>query len=95
MVDPGAEELEGFDLDACFLAQFSAEAIDWVFAFVQEAAGEIPFALLGLDRPSREQYPAVCVGDYRGCGWSGGCVTDETAGLRPRECRRLGDGITG
>ncbi len=94
VVDPGAEELDCFDLETRLFAQFAAETVDRVFAFVEEAAGEIPFALLGLDRATREQNPALLVGDHGRRDRGRGRVADKPARradgptwLTPDRCR--------
>src|SRR5207247_4762365 len=56
---PGAEELDRLRLEARLLEQLAAEAVEWVLALVEEAAGEVPEAGGRIVRTAAEQHASV------------------------------------
>jgi hypothetical protein len=68
-LEPEAEEVERFDLEARLLPELAAKRVDWVLVLVEEAAREIPPASTGIDgAPSQQDASALVEADGLRCG---------------------------
>jgi hypothetical protein len=75
-LEPEAEELERLDLERGLLSNLSPERVEWMFVLVQEASGQVPETLPGIEGPPSEEDAPARV---------------ETDGFGAGDCIRVGD----
>jgi hypothetical protein len=78
-LEPVPEEVEHLDLERGLLADLAPQRVERVLVLVQEAAGEIPQPLAGVQRAPPEQHAAVLVQAHRLCPRHRVRVRDVTA----------------
>lgn len=60
-LEPEAEEVDRLELETGLLAHFTLEAVERKLVLAEEAAGEIPQVLAGVERAAAEQHAALGV----------------------------------